>query len=80
MPAEVQRPPWSPALPESLDTEGTLHLPLQGVRESFFEMSVPHLWEHGGKDDLKEPGMRGQGSEGSLSKECGERRDVKDIV
>ena len=80
MPAEVQRAPWSPALQGSLDTEMTLDLPLQGVRESFFEMSVPHLREHDEKDDLRAPGTQGQGSEGSLSKEGGELRDVKDII
>ena len=80
VPAEVQRAAWSPALTKkSLDTEMTLELPLQGVRESFFEMGVPHLREH---DGLGAPGMQGgQGSsEGSLSKECGEVRDVKDII
>ena len=80
VPAEVERAPWSPALQESLDTEGTLNLPLQGVRESFFEISVPHLRGRDGKDELRGSGTRGQGSEGSLSKEGGELRDVKDII
>ena len=80
VPAEVQRAAWSPALTKkSLDTEMTLELPLQGVRESFFEMGVPHLRGH---DGLGAPGMQGgQGSsEGSLSKEGEEVRDVKDII
>ena len=83
VPAEVQRAAWSPALTKkSLDTEMTLELPLQGVRESFFEMGVPHLRGHDdGKDGLGAPGMQGgQGSEGSLSKEGEEVRDVKDII
>ena len=80
MPAEVQRAPWSPALQQSLHTEMTLDLPLQGVRESYFEMSVPHLRQHDEKDDLRAPGMQGQRSEGSVSKDCGELRDVKDII
>ena len=52
------------------------------MREPFFEMSVPHLRGHDEeKGDGRAPsGMRGQGSEGSLSKEGGERRDVKDII
>ena len=80
VPAEVQRAPWSPAR-ESVATERTLDLPLQGVRESFFNFSVPYLSQHDIKDDPnKTSELRGQESEGSLLKEGGELRDVKDII
>ncbi len=73
---------WSRARRESV---GTLELPMQGVRESFFRISVPYLAERGDDDGDGEggfgaPGLRGQGSEGSLMREGGEVRDVKDII
>ena len=80
MPVEVRRAPWSPNGHDSAATDKTLDLPLQGVRESFFDLSIPHLRQHDGKSDLRAPGMRGQESEGSLMKEGGELRDVKDII
>ena len=79
VPAEVQRAPWSPAQ-ESVATERTLDLPLQGVRESFFSISVPHLPQDDVRDGVKAPGLRGQESKGSLMKESEELRDVKDII
>ena len=79
IPVEVQRAPWSPAQ-ESVATERTLDLPLQGVRESYYNISNPHLPQDDVREGLKAPGLRGQKSRGRLMKESEEFRDVKDIV
>ena len=80
MPGEVRRASWSPAR-QSTATERTLDLPLQGVRESFFNISVPHLPQrYDVKDKSEAPSWHGQESEGSLMKESGELRDMKDII
>ena len=84
VPVEVQRAAWSPAR-ESVATDRTLDLPLQGVRESFFNISVPHLQQRSDdgnvKDGLQAPNLRGQESEGSFTKDdCGELKDVNDII
>ena len=79
IPAEVQRAPWTPAR-ESVATDKTVDLPLQGVRESFFSISVPHLPQDDVRDGLKAHGLRGQKSRGSITKESEALRDVKDII
>lgn len=78
VPAEVGREQRSVAH-ESNATEG---LPLQGLRESFFNISIPHLPYRDAKIDLllQAPDLRGRESEGSLRLDCGELGDVKDIV
>ena len=66
------------------ETERTLDLPLQGVRDSFFNISVPHLPPEqggGGKGGgLEASALHGHGSEGSLMKGGGDNRDVNDII
>lgn len=79
VPAEVRRAPWCVAQ-DSSATEGTLGLPWQGVRESFFNTSIPHLPHCYVKNELDAPDLRGQKSEGSLQMDVGELRDVKDMV
>lgn len=80
VPAEVGRAPRSVGR-ESSATEGTLGLPLQGLRESFFNISIPHLPYRDVKDDFSEAlDLRGQESKGSLRMDVGELSDVKDIV
>lgn len=65
---------------ESGVMEEGLGLPLQGVRESFFNISIPHLPHRDVKTDLNAPDVRGQESEASLPMDSGELRDVKDII
>lgn len=79
--AEVGRAPRSVGRESSATEEGTLGLPLQGLRESFFNISIPHLPYRDVKDDFSEaPDLRGQGSEGSLRMDVGGLSDVKDVV
>lgn len=79
VPAEVRRAPRSVA-EESSATERTEGLPWQGVRESFFNISIPHLPHRDVENDLNAPDLRGQESERSLQMNIEELRDVKDIV
>lgn len=78
--AEDRRASWFMTRASSA-TEGTLGLPLQGVRESFFNISIPHLPQRDVENDVKAlPDLEGQGSQGSLPTDLGELSDVKDIV
>ena len=69
----------------SVATEGTLDLPLQGVRESFFNISLPHLPQQDVKHspeaaNWKGRGLRGHDSERTLRADSDEACDVKDLV
>ncbi len=82
---ELGRVPEGVRWSRARESVGTLELPMQGVRESFFRISVPYLLERGdgdgdGEGGVGAPGLRRQGSEGSLMREGGEVRDVKDII
>ncbi len=79
VPVEIRRVPRSVGQ-ESSATERSLGLPLQGIRESFFNISIPHLPHRDAKSELNAPDLRGQESEGTLRMDFGELRDVKDIV
>lgn len=79
-PQKERRAPRSVAQEPSA-TEKSLGLPLQGVRESFFNISIPHLPHPDVKKmDMNAPDLRGQESESSLRMDFGELCDVKDIV
>ena len=60
--------------------EKTLGLPWQGVRESFFNISIPHLPRSDVKNELDPSDSPGHESEGSLPTHFGELCDVKDLV
>ena len=69
----------------SIATQGTLDLPLQGVRESFFNISLPHLPPQDVKRNpraaaLKGHDLRGHDSERTLRADSEEACDVKDLV
>lgn len=64
-----------PSVPEQ-----TVGLPWQGVRESFFNISIPHLPHSHVKNELDVCNSPGQESEGDLPAHFGELCDVKDIV
>ena len=69
----------------SIATQGTLGLPLQGVRESFFNISLPHLPTQDVKQNskaaaLKGHDLRGHDSERTLQADSEEACDVKDLV
>ena len=86
VPVESTRvPPRVLARGESIATQGTLDLPLQGVRESFFNISLPHLPPQDVKRNLeaanlKGRGLRGHDSERTLRADSDEACDVKDLV
>ena len=78
--AEDRRAPLS-VVRASSATERTLELPLQGVRESFFNISIPHLPQPDVDSDLKASlDSQGQGFQGRLSTDCEEPSDAKDLV
>lgn len=79
VPAEDGKKPRS-VVRESNATEKTLDLPLQGVRESFFNISIPHLPQRDVENDFIASDSPGQESEGSLPTHVGEFHEVKDIV
>ena len=78
-PAQERRAPRSVAQ-ESSAMERSRGLPLQEVRESFFNISIPHLPHHDVKSEMNAPDLRGQESESSLQVDFGDFYDVKDIV
>lgn len=79
---ECRRVPPRSVVEESSATamERSLGLPLQGVRESFFNISIPHLSHQDVKNDLEAPDLRGQTSERTLQTDFEELRGVKDMV
>ena len=84
--AESRRvPPRAVARGGSIATQGTLDLPFQGVRESFFNISLPHLPQQDVKHnmeaaDLKDHDLKGHDSERTLRADFEEVCDVKDLV
>lgn len=86
VPAESRRvPPRAVARGGSIATQGTLDLPFQGVRESFFNISLPHLPQQDVKRNLEAPDLKGHDlkghdSERTLQTDFEEVCDVKDLV